>query len=529
MPLRHHQKALATALLAAAISFGAGGQALAADFKLAMSSPPTSMDPHFYNLFSNINVSEHIFDSLIKMDADSRIIPGLAESWKLVNETTWEFKIRKGVKFHDGSPLTAEDILWSLDRPATIQNSPGKFDVYTKAIVAKKIIDPNTIQLITAQPYPLVLNDLTSIFIVQKKATQGLNSDDFAQGKGMIGTGPFKFVSYARDDRVELTRNPDYWGPKPAWDKVTLRFIPNPATRLAALLSGDVQAIENVPTPDLPQVRKNPKLSFFSKISHRVIYLYFDAKRDKSPYVTSKDGQPMDKNPLKDARVRNAISMAINRQGIKDRLMEGLSEPTNNLVPATLFGHNPNLKTVKYDPEGAKKLLADAGYPNGFGVTLHTPNNRYVNDEKIAQTIAQNLTRIGIATRVEGMPMATYSSKGIKHEWSFGLLGWGAQTGEVSSPLRALLACEDAKKGFGTTNWGEYCNPKMDAVLEKALSTVDDGERSKLLQEATAIAINDGGIIPIHQQVTTWATQKGITYVPRTDERTYAHNFKPQQ
>ncbi|MCZ7009696.1 ABC transporter substrate-binding protein, partial [Salmonella enterica] len=157
-------------------------------------------------------------------------------------------------------------------------------------IVAKKVIDPNTIQLITAQPYPLVLNDLTSIFIVQKKATQGLNSDDFAQGKGMIGTGPFKFVSYARDDRVELTRNADYWGPKPAWDKVTLRFIPNPATRLAALLSGDVQAIENVPTPDLPQVRKNPKLSFFSKISHRVIYLYFDAKRDKSPYVTSKDG-----------------------------------------------------------------------------------------------------------------------------------------------------------------------------------------------------------------------------------------------
>ncbi|SPA26794.1 PERIPLASMIC DIPEPTIDE TRANSPORT PROTEIN (fragment) [Cupriavidus taiwanensis] len=208
--------------------------------------------------------------------------------------------------------------------------------------------------------------------------------------------------------------------------------------------------------------------------------------------------------------------------------MEGLSEPTNNLVPPTLFGYNPNLKTVKYDPEGAKKLLAEAGFPNGFGVTLHTPNNRYVNDEKIAQTIAQNLTRIGIATKVEGMPMATYSSKGIKHEWSFGLLGWGAQTGEVSSPLRALLACEDSKKGFGTTNWGEYCNPKMDVVLEKALSTVDDTERSKLLQEATAIAINDGGIIPIHQQVTTWATQKGIVYVPRTDERTYAHNFKPQ-
>ncbi|MGO4332907.1 ABC transporter substrate-binding protein [Cupriavidus sp. 2TAF22] len=528
MSLRTSKKAFGAMVVTAAMSFGFAGQAHAVDFKLAMSSPPTSMDPHFYNLFSNINVSEHIFECLVKMDADSKIIPGLAESWKLVNNLTWEFKIRKGVKFHDGSELTTDDIVWSLDRPATIQNSPGKFDVYTKAIINKKVIDKYTIQLTTNAPYPLMLNDLTSIFVVQKKATQGLTSDDFAQGKGMVGTGPFKFVSYARDDRVELVKNPDYWGPKPAWDKVTLRFIPNGATRMAALLAGDVQAIENVPTPDLPQVRKDPKLSFFSKISHRVIYLYSDDKRDKSPFVTTKEGAPMDKNPMKDARVRTAVSMAINRQGIKDRLMEGLSEPTNNLVPPTLFGYNPNLKTVKYDPEGAKKLLAEAGYPNGFGITLHTPNNRYVNDEKIAQTIAQNLTRIGIATKVEGMPMATYSAKGVKHEFSFGLLGWGAQTGEVSSPLRALLACEDAKKGFGNVNWGEYCNPKMDVVLEKALSTVDDPERSKLLQEATAIAVNDGGIIPIHQQVTTWATQKGIIYVPRTDERTYAHNFRPQ-
>jgi len=529
MFLRTLKKAFGAIAAAGLMSLALAGLAQAADLKLAMSSAPTSMDPQFYNLYANNNVAQHIFDTVVSRDADSHIIPGLAESWRLVNDLTWEFKIRKGVKFHDGSELTTEDIVWSLDRPATIQNSPGKFDVYTKAIVHKKVIDRYTIQLITDQPYPLMLSDLTAISIVQKKATQGLTSEDFAHGKGMIGTGPFKFVSYARDDRVELVRNNDYWGPRPAWEKVTLRFIPNPATRLAALLSGDVQAIENVPTPDLPKVRNDPRLSFFSKISHRVIYLYFDAKRDKSPYVTTRDGQSMDKNPLKDARVRLAISMAINRQGIKDHLMEGLSEPTNNLVPPTLFGYNPNLKTVKYDPEGAKKLLAEAGYPNGFGVTLHTPNNRYVNDEQIAETIAQNLTRIGLVTKVEGMPMATYAPKGIKHEWSFGLSGWGAQTGEVSSPLRALLACEDNKRGFGTYNWGEYCNPKMDVVLEKALATVDDNARSRLLQEATAIALDDGGIIPIHLQVTTWATQKGIVYVPRTDERTLANYFKPAQ
>ncbi|MDP9108725.1 MAG: ABC transporter substrate-binding protein, partial [Pseudomonadota bacterium] len=423
--------------------------AMAQEFKLAMSSPPTSMDPHFYNLFPNLNVSDHIFETLVVMDADSHVIPALAESWSLVNNLTWEFKLRRGVKFHDGSELTAEDVLWSMDRPSTIVGSPGKFDVYTKAIINKKIVDAHTIRFTTKEPYPLLLADLTSIYIVSKKATTGLSSDDFASGKGMVGTGPYKFVKFQRDDRLELERNDAYWGNKPAWTKVTLRFIPNGATRLAALLSGDVQAIENVPTPDLTKVRADKTLSLYAKVSHRVIYLYPDTHRDKSPFVTDKDGKPLDKNPLQDPRVRSALSMAINREAIRDRVMEGLSEPTNNLVPAMLFGYNPALAVVKYDPDGAKKLLAQAGYPNGFGLTLHTPNNRYINDEKIAQTIAQMWSRIGIATRIEGLPMAVYSARGAKQEYSIGLLGWGAQTGEVSSPLRALVACENPARGLG--------------------------------------------------------------------------------
>ena len=502
--------------------------AAAQEFKLAMSSPPTSMDPHFYNLFANLNVSDHMFETLVTMDADSRIIPSLAQSWTMINDTTWEFKLRKGAKFSDGSELTAEDVAWSMERPATIVGSPGKFDVYTKGIASKKIIDAHTIRFITNEPYPLLLPDLTSIYIVSKKATQGLSSDDFASGKGMVGTGPFKFVKFLRDDRIDLERNEAYWGKKPAWSKVTLRFIPNGATRLAALLAGDVQAIENVPTPDLARVRGDSNIALVSKVSHRVIYLYADTAREKSPFITDKDGQPLDKNPLQDLRVRQAISMAINRDAIKDRVMEGLAEPTNNLVPATLFGHNPNLKTVKYDPDGAKKLLADAGYPNGFGMTIHTPNNRYVNDEKIAQTVAQMLTRVGIVTKVEGLPMAVYSSRGAKREYSFGLLGWGAQTGEVSSPLRSLAGCENPAKGLGGFNWLKYCNPKHDEILFKALNTVDEKVRLKLLQEATAIVINDGGLIPLHQQVTTWAAKKGITYTPRTDERTHAFGFRPQ-
>lgn len=515
-------------LALAALFSVAAPMASAQEFKLAMSSPPTSLDPHFYNLFPNLNVSDHVFETLVTMDADSHVIPALAESWTLVNNLTWEFKLRKGVKFHDGSEMTAEDIAWSMDRPATIVGSPGKFDVYTKAIINKKIIDANTIRFTTKEPYPLMLADLTSIYIVSKKATTGLSSDDFSSGKGMVGTGPYKYVKFQRDDRLELERNDGYWGKKPAWSKVTMRFIPNGSTRLAALLAGDVQAIENVPTPDLAKVRADPNIGLFTKVSHRVIYLFPDTKRDKSPFVTDKDGKAMDKNPMQDQRVRAALSMAINREAIRDRVMEGLSEPTNNLVPKTLFGYNPALKTVKYDPDGAKKLLAQAGYPNGFGLTLHTPNNRYVNDEKIAQTIAQMFSRIGVATKVEGLPMSVYSARGSKGEFSIGLLGWGAQTGEVSSPLRALLACDNPARGLGGVNWDKYCNPKMDELLIKALNTVDDKARLALLQEATAIAINDGGIIPLHQQVTTWAAKKGIAYIPRTDERTHAFGFIQQ-
>ena len=523
------RRAAAGAIVALGMSLSA---AQAQEFKLAMSSPPSSMDPHFFNLFSNINVSDHMFETLVKMSPDSQPIPGLAESWRLIDDVTWEFKLRRGVKFHDGSDFTAEDVAWSIDRVPLIANSPGRFDSYTKAIVSKQIVDAHTIRFKTATPYPLMLPDLTAVFIVSKKATagalpQGLASEDFASGKGMSGTGPFKFVRFARDDRVEFERNDAYWGPKAAWTKVTLRFIAADPTRVAALLSGDVDAIENVPTADLKRIRENQNLNFFSKVSHRMIYFNLD-QRDKTPFVFDNDGKPMDKNPLKDVRVRHALSMAVNRDAIRDRLMEGLSLPTANLVPPALFGHNPTLKPV-FDADGARKLLADAGYPNGFSLTFHGPNNRYVNDDQIMQTIAQMWARIGVKAKVEAMPLAVYFPRGTKKEFSVTLVGWGAQTGEASSPLRALLACENKEKGFGVINYPSYCNPKMDALLEEGLRTVDDKKRLVLFQNAVKVAVDDAALVPVHHQVTTWAAKRTIDYVGRTDERTYAHAFFPKR
>lgn len=498
----------------------------AQDFKVAMSSPPTSMDPHFQNITTNANVIEHMFEPLTMRTADGKLAPGLAESWTNVNTTTWDFKIRRGAKFSDGSPVTADDVIYSLDRPANIKNSPASFTQYTKSIVAKKAIDASTVRLTTAVATPLLPDDMNYIIVVSKKATEGLASDEFASGKGMVGSGPYKFVRFLRDDRIEMARNEHYNGPnKTPWATTTIRFIANPGTRLAALLAGDVQAIENVPTPDLGRVKADPNLSLITATSQRMVFMFADW-RDKSPFVTDKSGAVLATNPLKDVRVRRALSMAINRDAIRDRVMEGLSESTENLIVPGSPGYVSSMSPVKYDPDGAKKLLAEAGFPNGFGLTVHGPNNRLVNDEKIAQTVAQMFTRVGVDTKVETMPMAVYAPRGAKYEFSVALIAWGGSI-DLSSPMRALLACENPAKGMGVVNWAKYCNPKIDELLGKA-DNMDPLVRDRILREAAGILSKDVALIPLHFQVSAWAVKKGLTYEGRGDERTYAFNFKPR-
>jgi len=501
--------------------------ASAADLSIALGADVTSIDPHYHNLTPNNNVAEHIFETLVTKDARSRLKPALAEAWRAVDDLTWEFRLRRGVKFHDGSDFTAADVVFSLDRVALVPNSPGPFTLYSKQITEKIIVDPHTVRLKTATPYPLMPNDMSTIFMVSGRAAKGAATEDFNNGRAAIGTGPFRFVRYARGDRIELARFDAYWGAKPAWDKVTFRVIASDPSRVAALLAGDVRAIENVPTADLARLSKNPNIIISRTVSHRVMYLHLDSSRDKSPFVTDRAGKPLDRNPLKDVRVRKAISKAINRPAIVERVMEGAAVATGQLMPEGMFGYTPALKPEAFDPEGARKLLAEAGYPDGFGLTLHGPNDRYVNDDQICQAIAQMLTRIGIVTKVETAPSSVYFTRGTKLEFSFMLVGWAADTAEASSPLKSLLATFDSKKGMGAANRGRYSNPKMDALLEQALATVDDPKREALLQQATETGIGDLGIIPLHHQVNLWGTRKGLTYAPRTDERTLAHEFRP--
>lgn len=520
------QNGLRALLFAGAL--GCGLAAHADSLRMAVSGEITSMDPHFGNIFPNNNVMEHIFETLVARDADSKLKPGLATSWDPIDSTTWEFTLRPGVRFHDGSELTAEDVVYSLERPATLTASTAPFTTYTKAIVHAEADGTDKVRIQTASPYPLLPNDLSAIYIMSKAASSDVKTPEFDQGKGMVGTGPFKFKSFARGNRIELERNDTYWGDKPAWDQVTIRILTNDASRMAALLSGDVDAIENVPSADYQSLNKNADFNVVHKVSHRTLMYVLDSDRDVSPFVTDKAGKPLAKNPLKDPRVRLALSKAINRQGISDRVMEGLSLPTANLVPPSIFGHADDVKVETYDRAEAKKLLAEAGYPDGFGITLHAPNNRFVNDSRITQAVAQMLAQIGIQAKVEAMPFSVYVGRASNLEFSMTLLGWGATSAEASSPMRALIATFNRDEGMGAYNWGRYSNPEFDQLLKKALQTLDSNEREEMLRDMIRMVNKDTAVIPIHQQATTWASRKGVTYIPRTDEYTLAQFFVSQ-
>ena len=498
----------------------------AADLKIGLYADVSTLDPHFNNIAPNISLSSHLFDALVNVDANGHLIPGLATSWKAIDPLTWEFKLRHGVKFSDGSELTAEDVVFSLDRPATLTNSPGPFTSYTKQIVSKQVVDPYTVRLKTATPYGPLALDVSTIFIVSKKAAQNATTDDFNSGKALVGTGPFKFSSFKRGDRIELVRNDAYWGEKSPWDKVTFRILTSDGARLAALLAGEVDAIENVPPADVAKLKTNPQFKLAQKISWRTIFWTLDQSRDKSPDITDNNGKPLDKNPLKDIRVRQAISKAINRQALVDRTLEGLAVPASNIVAPGILGYADSLKVEKYDPEGAKKLLAEAGYPNGFGITLHGPNNRYINDERVVQTVAQFLNRVGIQAKVETLPLTVYFGKARAGEYSAALLGWGTLAGDFG--LRTLLGTTNPDTGWGSWNWGKYTNPKLDQLIQSSLASVDQKQRDDFARQGAVTALNDYALIPLYHQYATWALRKGLKYTPRTDEFTFAFQFRPE-
>ena len=498
------------------------GRAHGQTLGIASSAPVTSIDPHYHTFAPNDSFGAHVYERLVTRNAAGDMIPALAVSWKVRDDRTWEFTLRD-VKFHDGTPFTAEDVAYTLNRVPRVKNSPASFSIYTKAVTGTEIVDPHTILLHTAGPYPLLPNDLGNIFIIPHTLGPDPATEDFNSGKNAIGTGPYRFVSYNPGDRIEMERSDDYWGPKPYWKHVTYRIISNDASRTAALLAGDVGIIEFVPPTDLPALRKDSRVTLSEVVSNRSIYLWLDHAHDgPSPLVTGPNGEVLARNPLKDLRVRQALSLAINRQAIVDLVMENAAIPTGQYLRPGSYSYVPDLLPTPYQPDRAKALLAEAGFPKGLRVTINGPNDRYVNDAKIIQAVAQMWQRIGVRTTVEAMPWNTYVARAGKLEFSIFLLGWGVGSGEGLNPLRAQLATWNPARGLGTANRGRYSNPAVDALIDQAMGTMDDGAREKIIQKAMKLAMDDVPVIELHLQKNIWATRKGLEYEPRVDEATLA-------
>jgi len=518
--------------LAAAIAATLALPARAQDLTIAVGGAFTSMDPHFFDLSPNHALTWHVFDRLVHPDKDQRPSPGLATSWRAIDERTWEFKLRQGVRFHDGTPFTADDVVFTFARAPNVPNSPTSMGQYIRPVTRLEVVDAETIRLHTAGPVPLIPQMMSSFAIIGRKQGEGMATSDYNSGKAAIGTGPYKLASFTLGDRAVFERNPNWWGPAQPWAKVTYRLITNDSARVAALQSGDVDAIDAVPTRDVARLQRDPRLTVTSRPGLRLIYLYVDANRPITPHVTDKAGNPLPTNPLRDVRVRQALSLAINREGIRRQIMEGYSLPTGQAQPEGAMGYDPSIKVPAYDVDGARKLLAEAGYPDGFAITLHGPNDRYVNDDAIAQAIAQMWARIGVRTAVQTSPASVFfTAGGVRDEHSISLTGWQTSTGEPDTHLSLMLATPDPQRGRGSRlRPSHYSNPEVDRLVDQALTTIDLEAREKVYFEAIRIGFQrDLAVIPIHHQVNIWAMKKGIAYIPQLSEQTRAIEFSPQR
>lgn len=519
-------------VLAASVATAAmlsGTQVLAKDLVIALRSEPTSMDPHYHALTSNIQVTQTLFDPLVCRDAVMAPKPCLAESWS-VDGNVWTFKLRPDVKFSDGSPLTAEDVVFSLKRVPLVPNSPSPLTIYLQQVVNVEAVDPLTVRITTAEPYPLVPNNMAGLPIMSAKAAagpapEGKTTTQLNSGDGLVGTGPYRFVSWRRGSELIFERNPYYWGEKPAWDRVIYRPINNPASRIAALQAGDVDFVEDPPVEDLKRLQDNPNMRVVVQgPSYRLVYIGLDSDRDNPPGITGTNGV----NPLKDHRVREAMSLAIDRKALVERVMNGMATPAAQLSPYPMFGASKEMMEVPAaNVERAKALLAEAGFPNGFTLVLGSPNGRYMNDVKVAQTLAAMWARIGIKTSVDASAPSVFFSKAQNLSYSAYLIGWGAGSGEMSNPLTALVMTVDKERGQGTTNYAHYSNPEIDKIVMQARSELDDEKRLALLQQGNKMAMADFALLPIHFEHSVWAMKRDIDYKGRMDQMTMALEITP--
>ncbi len=508
--------------LALALSLAFAGAAGAKTFRIADQGDAVSMDPHSLNESLQLSFTGNVYEPLVLRAKNLSTAPGLATEWKQTAPNTWVFKLRRGVQFHDGTPFTADDVLFSIQRA----NDPGSdMRGYVGQIKETKKIDDYTVELTTTLPVPILPDMLTGVYIMSKKwCTENKAEKPVDKRKGVEntasfkanGTGPFRLKSRDPGVRTVLVRNLNYWDKVESnVDEVIFTPIGNDATRVAALISGEIDMMQPVPIQDVARLSQNPQVTVMQGPELRTIFLGMDQKRDELLYSNIKG-----KNPFKDKRVRQAFYQAIDIEAIKTRIMRGAATPTNLMVAPGVKGFVADLnKRPPYDPEAAKKLLADAGYPSGFEVKMNCPNDRYVNDGEICQAVAGMLARIGVKINLEAESKGTYFPKILSRNTSFYMLGWTPATYDSHNALYNLMATPQA--GQGVFNLGSYSNARFDELTTKITSETDEAKRNAMIAEAHKIHAEDIGHLPLHQQALAWGMRKNVQLVQLADNFNY--------
>lgn len=524
------KKTLASVALAALLAAGAL-PALAQDLRIGRASEQSSIDPQFSRTGNNQMTANMIFGQLVEFDQDLQVSPGLAASWTNVDPLTWDITLREGVTFHDGAALTVEDVIFSLNRADEVPNSPAPFTDQVSAIDKMEKLDDKTLRITTKTPSPTLMEDIGRVFIVRQAAVEGKSSEDFAGSGVAIGTGPYKYVSWTPGETLRIAAYDGYWGDAPEFKDVEIRFIANDAARVAALLSGAVDVIDAVPATDVAKIAGTAGFRTDEADSGRLIYLGLSMRDEGAPPgVTDLAGQPLPANPFRDARVRKAVSLMIDRQLVIDRILGGAGVAAGQLVPAALGGHVPDLGPDQPDPAQAKALLAEAGYPEGFGITVASSNDRFPGDADLAQALGQMLTRGGLKVNgVEVYPYNVYSKAASAGDYGAFVFSLGASTPTSAPNLQALLHSYDKEAGKGAFNRVRFSDPEFDKALDAAQEIFDEPARLAALQEATRMVFAETPVVPLYWQKLYWGTRDGLKVRGGLNEYTLPQDVESQK
>ena len=515
------------AILALAFACAAGAQTLT----IGVRAGPESIDPHFSGTGNHAEALKHIFDTLVWSGDGLSLEPRLAESWRAVNDTTWEFKLRRGVKFHDGSDFTAQDAKFSIDRVPAV-SGPTPTTVYVRSVKEVRIIDPATIHVITAEPAPTLPNDFVRVFMVSSRAAKAYSTREtanagFNSGTAAVGTGPYKFVSWTPKEQLVLDRFEGYWGGRQPWQRVIRREIPNDTARIAQLKAGQLDIIARVPATDVPALERDPNLRVVKGDTIYIFNIEFDM-RDKAFGLSARDGSALAANPLRDPRVREAIDLAIDRKTLAEIAMEGTGIPANQIVTPTIFGFNKSIPQPAFDLGRARKLLADAGFPNGFKGAFLFTSDRLPGDRQVGTAVTQMLARVGIELQTNAQPAAVFFPARGRGDFSLAMWGWGTLTGESNLTLTSLVHTNDVAKKLGGFNTSGYSNLQLDKLIQAASVEMNADKRRAVLEQALAMVAQDRPRLPLVSISSAWAMQKSkVTIKPRVDEDTLAMNITP--